>query len=78
MTLAGVGASSAAEALPLDVLPMILEHLSDRRDLCTCAQLSKAFHHAATPILYRTLDVRVVAKNRHQVRISVRHRSYCV
>ncbi|KAH9896408.1 uncharacterized protein BXZ73DRAFT_95219 [Epithele typhae] len=50
---------SAAAALPLDVLPLILEHLADRRDLCTCAQLSKVFHYAATPLLYRTLDVRI-------------------
>ncbi|KAI0800281.1 hypothetical protein C8Q74DRAFT_1191039 [Fomes fomentarius] len=48
-----------ADALPLDVLPLILEHLSDRKDLCTCALLSKDFHNAATPLLYRTLDVRV-------------------
>ncbi|TFK83277.1 hypothetical protein K466DRAFT_498786 [Polyporus arcularius HHB13444] len=58
-------------ALPLDVLPLILEHLSDRRELCTCAQLSKAFHHAATPLLYRTLDVRVVTKRRLQTAIVV-------
>ena len=54
----------SAEALPLDVLPLILAHLSDRRDLCTCALLSKAFHNAATPLLYRTLDVRVVKHRR--------------
>ena len=60
-------ATVATEALPLDVLPLILEHLSDRRDLCTCAQLSKAFHNAATPLLYRTLDVRVVTHDNSQV-----------
>ena len=64
MALVGVGATAAADALPLDVLPIILEHLTDRRDLCTCAQLSKAFHNAVTPLLYRTLDVRVVRKSR--------------
>ncbi|RPD57433.1 hypothetical protein L227DRAFT_578036 [Lentinus tigrinus ALCF2SS1-6] len=63
--------TSTAGALPLDVLPLILEHLSDRRDLCTCAQLSKAFHHAATPLLYRILDVRVVTKRRLQTAIVV-------
>ncbi|KAI0698320.1 hypothetical protein C8T65DRAFT_660923 [Cerioporus squamosus] len=46
-------------------------HLSDRRELCTCAQLSKAFHHAATPLLYRTLDVRVVTKRKLQTAIVV-------
>ena len=64
MALVGVGPTSAANALPLDVLPIILEYLIDRRDLCTCAQLSKAFHHAATPLLYRQRDVRVVRKSR--------------
>ncbi|PIL33796.1 hypothetical protein GSI_04421 [Ganoderma sinense ZZ0214-1] len=64
MALVGVGPPSAVNALPLDVLPIILEYLTDRRDLCTCAQLSKAFHHAVTPLLYRTLDVRVVTKRR--------------
>lgn len=56
-----------AEALPLDVLPLILEHLSDRKDLCTCALLSKDFHNAATPLLYRTLDVRVVTHRKRPV-----------
>ncbi|KAI0366753.1 hypothetical protein BV20DRAFT_1001875 [Pilatotrama ljubarskyi] len=56
---------SIAEWLPLDVLPLILEHL-DRRDLRTSAQISKAFHHAATPLLYRTLDVRVSGFNERQ------------
>lgn len=58
---------AVAEYLPLDVLPLILEHLTDRRDLHTCAQLSKAFHHAATPLLYRTLDVRVTEYNKLKV-----------
>ena len=63
---------SAADALPLDVLPLILEHLHDRRDLCTCAQLSRAFHHAATPLLYRTLDVRVVSRDRRKLQVRSR------
>ncbi|KAI0330444.1 hypothetical protein GY45DRAFT_1353997 [Cubamyces sp. BRFM 1775] len=57
---------AAVDCLPLDVLPLILEHLTDRRDLHTCAQLSKAFHNAATPLLYRTLDVRVTTYNKMQ------------
>ena len=69
MALVGVGPTSAANALPFDVLPIILDYLTDRRDLCTCAQLSKAFHHAVTPLLYRTLDVRVVTKSRHPVSV---------
>ncbi|OSC98437.1 hypothetical protein PYCCODRAFT_1439306 [Trametes coccinea BRFM310] len=61
----------AAEYLPLDVLPLILQHLTDRRDLHTCAQLSKAFHHVATPLLYRTLDVRVTTNRRYQKSVVV-------
>ena len=62
--------TSTAGTLPLDVLPLILEHLTDRRDLCTCALLSRGFNHAATPLLYRTLDVRVVTRGRLQVSVS--------
>ncbi|KAI8978244.1 hypothetical protein BD414DRAFT_495012 [Trametes punicea] len=62
---------AAVDGLPLDVLPLILEHLSDRRDLHTCAQLSKAFHHAATPLLYRTLDVRLTTNKRFQKSVVV-------
>ncbi|KAI0827702.1 hypothetical protein BC628DRAFT_1409623 [Trametes gibbosa] len=57
---------SVADCLPLDILPLILEHITDRRDLHTCAQLSRAFHHAATPILYHTLDVRLSVYNKLQ------------
>lgn len=46
--------------IPVDILPLIFEHLTDRRDLHTCARLSKTFHAAATPILYRSLDSRVL------------------
>ena len=67
MNVGSASGSSAAEALPLDLLPMILGHLTDRQDLCTCALLSKAFHHAATPLLYRTLDVRMISTNKSQV-----------
>ncbi|KZT03905.1 uncharacterized protein LAESUDRAFT_738050 [Laetiporus sulphureus 93-53] len=49
-----------AGSLPVDILPLIFEHLDDRRDLHTCAQLSKSFNAAATPILYRSLDTRII------------------
>lgn len=62
---------SVAEYLPLDVIPLILEHLTDRRDLHTCARVSKAFYHATTPLLYRTLDVRVTDYN-NKVRVFIR------
>ena len=55
--------------IPVDILPLIFEHLVDRRDLRVCAQLHSTFHDAATPILYRTLDSRI-KKTRHGVRIA--------
>lgn len=48
--------------LPYDILPPILAQLSDRRDWHACALVSKVFNRAATPLLYRTLDSRVVSK----------------
>ncbi|EPS92693.1 hypothetical protein FOMPIDRAFT_1056638, partial [Fomitopsis schrenkii] len=58
------GAAFNPRKIPLDVLPLIFEHLVDQRDLRVCAQLHSTFHDAATPILYRTLDSRVI-KTRH-------------
>ncbi|KZT72406.1 hypothetical protein DAEQUDRAFT_664356 [Daedalea quercina L-15889] len=52
--------ASNPRKIPIDILPLILEHLVDRRDLRVCAQLHSTFHVAATPILYRTLDSRVM------------------
>ncbi|KAH9927776.1 uncharacterized protein B0H18DRAFT_875389 [Fomitopsis serialis] len=46
--------------IPIDILPLIFEHLVDRRDLHVCTQLHSTFHAAATPLLYRTLDSRVM------------------
>lgn len=54
--------------IPIDILPLIFENLVDQRDLRVCAQLHSTFHDAATPILYRTLDSRII-KTRHGVRI---------
>ncbi|KAJ7647776.1 hypothetical protein FB45DRAFT_208631 [Roridomyces roridus] len=48
--------------LPLDLLYPILE-LADRHDWNSCALVSKSFNHAATPLLYSTLDSRVVSKS---------------
>jgi F-box-like len=48
--------------LPLDILPPILAHLSDRRDWHACALVSRIFNRIATPLLYRTLDSRVISK----------------
>lgn len=47
------------EDIPLDFLPLVLEHLPSRRDLYWCALVNRAFHSAAIPILYRTLDARI-------------------
>ena len=47
------------EVIPLDCLPLVLEHLPSRRDLAHCALVDRAFHNAAIPILYRTLDAQI-------------------
>lgn len=62
------GAAFDPLKIPIDILPLIFEHLIDRRDLHVCAQLHSTFHAAATPLLYRTLDSRVM-KTRLGVRI---------
>ncbi|KAH7921451.1 hypothetical protein BV22DRAFT_1072325 [Leucogyrophana mollusca] len=51
------------ENVPLDVLQPILDHLSDRRDLNASALVSRNFNRAATPLLYRTLDSRILKNN---------------
>ncbi|KAL0574817.1 hypothetical protein V5O48_007154 [Marasmius crinis-equi] len=53
---------SGLQELPFDLLPPILAQLSDRRDLHACALASKTFNRAATPLLYHTLDSRIISK----------------
>ncbi|KAJ7188834.1 hypothetical protein C8R46DRAFT_1055888 [Mycena filopes] len=48
--------------LPLDLLRPILEHLTDRHDLSSCASVNITFNRAATPLLYSVLDSRAVPK----------------
>ena len=48
--------------LPLDILYPILENLNDAKDWCVCAVVNKTFNKAATPLLYRNLDTRIVSK----------------
>ncbi|KAF8875032.1 hypothetical protein BD779DRAFT_1613471 [Infundibulicybe gibba] len=49
--------------LPFDILPPILVQLGDRRDWHACALVSKVFNRVATPLLYRTLDSRIISKS---------------
>ncbi|KAG5646222.1 hypothetical protein DXG03_004048 [Asterophora parasitica] len=49
--------------LPADILPPILAQLSDRADWHSCALVSKVFNRVATPLLYRTLDSRIISKS---------------
>ena len=51
----GMGLSTT-NFIPTDVFYLILEHLTDRRDLYAAALTSRDFNRAATPLLYRTLD----------------------
>jgi hypothetical protein len=48
--------------LPLDILYPILEHLNDAKDWCVCAVVNKTFNKGATPLLYRSLDTRIISK----------------
>ncbi|KAF8058786.1 hypothetical protein FPV67DRAFT_1676352 [Lyophyllum atratum] len=49
--------------LPVDILPPILAQLSDRTDLYACALVSKVFNRASIPLLYRTLDSRIISRS---------------
>jgi hypothetical protein len=49
-------AFSCADFIPTDICYVVLEHLTDRRDLYAAALTSRDFNRAATPLLYRTLD----------------------
>lgn len=49
--------------LPFDILPPILENL-DRKDLYAATLVNKAFHRAATPLLYASLDSRIIQSNK--------------
>jgi hypothetical protein len=48
------------EHIPVDLVPHILEQLDDRQDLRTSALVSWTFYRAATPLLYRSLDSRIL------------------
>jgi hypothetical protein len=49
------------QTLPLDLLSPILSELADPKDWHACALVSKAFNKAATPLLYRKLDSRIIS-----------------
>ncbi|KAI0067612.1 hypothetical protein BV25DRAFT_1846723 [Artomyces pyxidatus] len=44
------------ETVPSDILYIVLEQLTDRRDWHAAALASWSFNRAATPLLYRTID----------------------
>ncbi|KAI0048807.1 hypothetical protein FA95DRAFT_1490287 [Auriscalpium vulgare] len=44
------------ELVPSDIIYAVLEQIPDRRDLHAAALTSWSFNHAATPLLYRTID----------------------
>ncbi|KAJ4483607.1 hypothetical protein J3R30DRAFT_3680978 [Lentinula aciculospora] len=48
--------------LPFDLIQPILEYLTDRRDWNACCLVSKSFNKVATPLLYRTLDSRIITQ----------------
>ncbi|KAF8817512.1 hypothetical protein BYT27DRAFT_7199043 [Phlegmacium glaucopus] len=53
---------SPFQDLPFDVLPPMLSQLTDRRDWHACTLVNKSFCRVATPLLYRTLDSRIISK----------------
>lgn len=57
--------------LPLDILYPILEHLNDAKDWCVCAVVNKTFNKGATPLLYRSLDTRIISKVSHRLVVVV-------
>lgn len=56
-------ALSSTNFIPTDIFYLILEHLTDRRDLYAAALTSRDFNRAATPLLYRTLDTDTPSSN---------------
>ncbi|KAJ3923784.1 hypothetical protein F5877DRAFT_87283 [Lentinula edodes] len=46
--------------LPFDLIHPIIEYLTDRTDWKSCCLVSKSFNKVATPLLYRTLDSRII------------------
>jgi len=54
---------SSINFIPTDIFYLVLEHLTDRRDLYAAALTSRDFNRAATPLLYRTLDTDTPASN---------------
>jgi hypothetical protein len=56
------GFRSPFQDLPFDVLAPVLSQLTDSRDWHACALVNKSFCRVATPLLYRTLDSRVISK----------------
>jgi len=47
---------SSTNFIPTDIFYLVLEQLTDRRDLYAAALTSRDFNRVATPLLYRTLD----------------------
>jgi len=53
---------SITNFVPTDIFYLVLEHLTDRRDLYSATLTSREFNRAATPLLYRTLDTDTPAR----------------
>ncbi|KAJ3748535.1 hypothetical protein DFH05DRAFT_1520130 [Lentinula detonsa] len=53
-----------AQDLPFDLIQPILEHLTDRTDWNSCCLVSKSFNKVAIPLLYQTLDSRIITQSK--------------
>ncbi|KAK1215827.1 hypothetical protein PQX77_021553 [Marasmius sp. AFHP31] len=50
---------STTADIPFDLLLCIMEHVVDRKTLCACTRVSRLFHEAALPSLYKSVRVYV-------------------
>ncbi|KAJ3998718.1 hypothetical protein F5050DRAFT_1566525 [Lentinula boryana] len=53
-----------AQDLPFDLIQPILEHLTDRTDWNSCCLVSKSFNKVSIPLLYQTLDSRIITQSK--------------
>lgn len=50
--------------IPMDILPFIVGHLDDRRDLFNATLVNKSFYQATIPLLYEELDSRLISSSK--------------
>jgi hypothetical protein len=56
--------------LPVDIVPLLVEHLTDQKDLYSATLADKAFNKSATPRLYRSLYARWIGERENGNNVS--------